>query len=70
MATASLVHCVPQEPFWSSSCLFGSMRSQWLFPPQGTAMENAVNQKEAPINGIIFVILKCHTNRGTILAVG
>jgi hypothetical protein len=46
------------------------MRSQWLFPPQGTAMENAVNQKEAPINGIIFVILKCHTNRGTILAVG
>jgi hypothetical protein len=29
-----------------------------------------VNQKEAPINGIIFVILKCHTNRGTILAVG
>jgi len=44
--TASLVHCVPQKPFWSSNSLFGSMRSQWLFPPQGTAIENAVNQKE------------------------
>jgi hypothetical protein len=43
--TASLVHCVPQEPFWSSSSLFGSMHSQWLFPPQGTTIENALNKK-------------------------